>query len=238
MANKKRKYFIDINEAKEIFNAYGFQVEELDGYTLRIIPEQCVKKFDWYHTQGTLMAKGNGKKPFRLGVYGDAEELANDVSAYAGKLYLKDASKKEVKKAPRKFKKKTICPYCDKKAEWVENKEIYGKNYGKSYMIWLCRDCDAYVGCHKNSRKPLGRLADAKTRNARKLTKNLFIEKCLNGNWKCEKNLKVSAYHWLSSQLGITREQCHFGDFDIEMCRKVYRVLLNISSFNEWKEQW
>jgi hypothetical protein len=26
------------------------------------------------------------------------------------------------------------CPYCGKKAEWVENKEIYGKNYGNH--IW------------------------------------------------------------------------------------------------------
>lgn len=53
-----------------------------------------------------------------------------------------------------------ICPYCKRPAKWVENKEIYGKNYGKSYMMWLCKPCDAYVGCHNNTKEPLGTLAN------------------------------------------------------------------------------
>ena len=55
------------------------------------------------------------------------------------------------------------CNHCNQEAEWVENKEVYGKNYGQSYMIWLCRPCDAYVGCHNNTKTPKGNfLAKAK----------------------------------------------------------------------------
>ena len=49
-----------------------------------------------------------------------------------------------------------ICPYCNKEAKWCENKVIYGKNYGKSYMCYYCKDCDAYVGCHNNTKFPNG----------------------------------------------------------------------------------
>jgi hypothetical protein len=60
-----------------------------------------------------------------------------------------------------------VCPYCNKKAEWVENKEVYGRNVGKSYMIYLCKDCDAYVGCHKNTRRELGSMANKELRELR-----------------------------------------------------------------------
>ena len=46
-------------------------------------------------------------------------------------------------------------------AEFVENKEVYGKNFGQSFMMWLCRRCDARVGVHKNNpEKPLGTMAN------------------------------------------------------------------------------
>jgi len=66
------------------------------------------------------------------------------------------------------------CPYCNKEAIWCENKEVYGKNYGKSYMIWLCKSCDAYVGCHKNTKDPLGSMANKRLRELRIKCHNLF----------------------------------------------------------------
>lgn len=53
-------------------------------------------------------------------------------------------------------------------AVWTENKAIYGRNHGRSFMCYLCRPCNAYVGCHNNTRKPLGTMADAETREWRK----------------------------------------------------------------------
>jgi hypothetical protein len=43
-----------------------------------------------------------------------------------------------------------ICPYCNQESQFVDSSVIYGKSYG---MIYLCSDCDAYVGCH-NEIKP------------------------------------------------------------------------------------
>ena len=109
------------------------------------------------------------------------------------------------------------CQYCGKNAEWVENKEIYGRNYGKSYMIWLCRDCDAYVGCHNNTQEPFGTLANKELREFRKQAKSLWIEKMLNGNWQDNK-LKIIGYDWLGK---LFNKEFHFGSSTIEECKIV-----------------
>lgn len=124
---------------------------------------------------------------------------------------------------------KVTCPFCDQPAEWVSHAEIYGKVFNKdAHMIWLCRPCDAYVGTHQNSKRPLGQMANAHMRRARKLTKELFINKCLMGNWKCNKTLKSAAYAMLADRMGITVDECHFGDFTVEQCRDAYRILQKI----------
>ena len=60
------------------------------------------------------------------------------------------------------------CNHCNKEAEWIENKIVYGRNYGKSYMIWFCHNCDAYVGCHNNTERSLGIMANKELRELRK----------------------------------------------------------------------
>ena len=59
------------------------------------------------------------------------------------------------------------CPYCNNPAEWVSNAEVYGRPYGKSWMMYLCRPCDARVGCHQNSQTPLGTMANKELRGWR-----------------------------------------------------------------------
>ena len=61
--------------------------------------------------------------------------------------------------------RKVYCDYCGRETEYVDSKVIYGKSYGK---IYLCRNCMAYVGVHKGTDKPLGRLANAELRNWKK----------------------------------------------------------------------
>lgn len=48
-----------------------------------------------------------------------------------------------------------VCPYCGRPTEFVDSSVIYGRSYG---MIYLCRDCRAYVGVHKGTDQALGRL--------------------------------------------------------------------------------
>lgn len=109
-----------------------------------------------------------------------------------------------------------ICPYCKKEALWCENKEIYGKNYGKSYMCWLCKPCKAYVGCHNNSKKPLGTLANAELREWRKK-----VHKLIDPLWRDGTIGRRKLYQRISQQIG---KVFHTGESDIETCKKVISI--------------
>lgn len=117
------------------------------------------------------------------------------------------------------------CPKCNNEAIWCENKEIYGKNYGKSYMMWLCKPCDMYVGCHNNTKVPLGIMSDKETRKLKMEVKNMWIKKTM-GDWnRTGHNKKGKHYFKLSQQLGIPIEKTHFGLFDKETLLKVKELL-------------
>ena|SRR6185436_16243445 len=110
-----------------------------------------------------------------------------------------------------------ICPYCLNESEWVENKEVYGKNYGRSVMIYLCRRCDAYVGCHNNTRKALGTMANRELRDWRKKAHAIF-----DPLWKDGKMNRDKAYGKLRKQFGY---DVHIGESDIETCKKIVTFL-------------
>ena len=109
------------------------------------------------------------------------------------------------------------CPYCHRPAKWVENKEIYGKNYGRSFMIWLCQPCNAYVGTHQNTKKPLGTMADRLTREWRKKAHEVF-----DPLWKEGHHSRDGAYILLSRKMG---KETHIGESDVETCKKIIQVL-------------
>lgn len=108
---------------------------------------------------------------------------------------------------------KVRCPFCNGDAEWVENKTIYGKNYGKSYMMWICAPCDAYVGCHQNTKKPLGTLANKETRQWRMKAHEAF-----DPLWKKAGLQRREAYNFISNKLG---REVHVGESNIEQCKEI-----------------
>lgn len=111
-----------------------------------------------------------------------------------------------------------ICPYCGKEAELVDSKIIYGRSYGWMYLC-RCKPELVYVGCHKGTTKPLGRLADAELRACKMQAHSAF-----DPMWKSGKKSRRGAYNWLADKLGIPMEQCHIGMFDVDMCKKVISV--------------
>jgi len=121
------------------------------------------------------------------------------------------------------------CPYCLNQAEWVENKEVYGKNYGKSVMIWLCRKCDAYVGCHQNTRKPLGTMANKELRTFRKETHKVF-----DVAWRNKTITRDKAYGFLKSRFGF---DVHIGEANIELCKKIIELCKTNSWFNKLNKE-
>ena len=106
----------------------------------------------------------------------------------------------------------TECRFCAGPVQLVDNKAIYGRNYGwpKTY---LCDDCGAFVGCHPNTEIPLGTLADDATREARKRAHSAF-----DHIWRDKHLSRDEAYLWLAGKLGIERRECHIGMFEVERC--------------------
>ena len=109
------------------------------------------------------------------------------------------------------------CQYCDQDAVWVDNAEIYGKRYGNSYMMWLCKPCDAYVGCHQNTKEALGTLANKELRDWRQKAHRLF-----DPLWKDGSMSRQEAYHWLKTKTG---RWVHMGESDIETCKLVVKIV-------------
>lgn len=125
-----------------------------------------------------------------------------------------------------------ICPYCGNDAKLVTGEVIYPHRKDLfDLKFWHCEPCDAYVGCHKkgawvpDSHKhsdgtiPLGRLANAELREAKKSAHAAF-----DPIWTDQRMTRKTAYKWLANALGIDRKECHIGMMDAERCRKVVEV--------------
>jgi len=109
-----------------------------------------------------------------------------------------------------------ICPYCDQKAELVQGYVLYPHRqdlFDKKF--YLCRKCEAYVGCHPDTQIPLGTLANTELRNIRSQ-----VHKVFDSIWKSGKMKRRQAYQWLADQLKIDIKDCHIAMFDINMCEK------------------
>lgn len=113
------------------------------------------------------------------------------------------------------------CPYCGRKAEYVDSKVVYGKSYGK---IYLCRNCMAYVGVHRGTSKPLGRLANAELRYWKKQAHAAFDPLWQYGRFKGSRN---AAYVWLSKQMRTPINKTHIGMFDVGQCKQVIAICQN-----------
>lgn len=112
---------------------------------------------------------------------------------------------------------KVICSKCNKEAPWVENKQRYGRNFGKSYMCYFCRPCGTYVGCHNNTRKPLGTMADEYTMKLRRNAHALFDKL-----WKDGEMSRGQAYKILSEHFG---REMHIGESNSEVCKEIINYL-------------
>lgn len=117
-----------------------------------------------------------------------------------------------------------LCPYCNSNARLVTGAEIYPhrKDLGLK-KFWLCRPCDAYVGCHPvgngDGTKPLGRLANAELRGLKQDVHRVFDPLWQNGSQK-----RKDAYRYLADHLGIPYADCHVGMFDAELCRRAIEI--------------
>jgi hypothetical protein len=112
------------------------------------------------------------------------------------------------------------CPYCDKPAKLVTGSKIYPHRVDLfSKKFYLCESCDAYVGCHKSTDKPLGRLANKELRALKMKAHEAF-----DPRWRSGEMTRSDAYAWLAGELGVSKSNCHIGMFDEVMCQAVINV--------------
>ena len=117
-----------------------------------------------------------------------------------------------------------ICPYCKQPAELVRGK------YG---LLWRCDPCDAQAGVHENSptNRPVGPLANAELRAAKRRAHNAFdplwqaaVDRAFRETGRAG-NARAKAYQWLADQLGIETKDCHFAQFNLAQCIDVVRIV-------------
>ena len=109
-----------------------------------------------------------------------------------------------------------VCPYCSATARKVFGSVIYPHRtdlYSK--VFYLCKPCNAYVGCHPGTSNPLGRLANAELRRAKSAAHAAF-----DPLWRKGAMSRSAAYSWLAESLTLKAKDCHIGMFDEELCQR------------------
>jgi hypothetical protein len=111
------------------------------------------------------------------------------------------------------------CNYCGGEAQLVTGEVIYPtRDALRTSKFWLCRSCDAYVGCHGDQGDgsvPLGTLANAQLRHARK-----SVHRAFDNLWKSGAMDRAEAYRWLGEALAVPPQDCHIGMFDLDRCER------------------
>ena len=110
------------------------------------------------------------------------------------------------------------CPFCQLKILPVNG--VYG-------WMYKCHPCNASVGCHPNTKNPLGTMAKPELRKLRSEAHRVF-----DPLWKAKikrdnctkKEARQSAYRWLSTQLNIDYKACHIGLFQDDLCLKTIEI--------------
>lgn len=123
-----------------------------------------------------------------------------------------------------------ICPYCHTHTKLVNGTIIYPHRYDLRHkQFYLCEDCNAYVGCHGGTTRPLGVPANAELRKARLDTHNKFdrlwkeenyIPRSSTANTKGSRLSRSSAYILLAAHMNLNTKDTHIGQFNIKQCQQ------------------
>lgn len=92
--------------------------------------------------------------------------------------------------------------------------------YGYFYR---CNCCNASVGCHPNSKRPLGTLAGPELKAWRikvheefdALRERIFVD-------------RRESYKWMADAMGLTADQAHIGMFNIDQCKRLVELVREV----------
>ena len=118
----------------------------------------------------------------------------------------------------------TICRYCGGAVRLVSASQGYGAAAAGSSDIerqsfYQCQNCNARVGCHPGSTRPLGNLANEALRMKRMETHHVF-----DSFWKERGMSRTQAYKWMAKKMRLSEELAHIGGFEIDRCQKLIKL--------------
>ena len=112
------------------------------------------------------------------------------------------------------------CPYCGAEAKIRPASVVYNENtIDEGSFLYVCDrypKCDSYVGAHKDSKRPMGTLANSELRNRR-----ILAHRALAKMWESGIMTKEQTYIWLQGKFGLEESQAHIGMFGEYMCDRV-----------------
>jgi len=85
--------------------------------------------------------------------------------------------------------------------------------------FYQCQNCNARVGCHPGSTRPLGNLANEALRMKRMETHHVF-----DSFWKERGMSRTQAYKWMAKKMRLSEELAHIGGFEIDRCQKLIKL--------------
>jgi len=83
-------------------------------------------------------------------------------------------------------------------------------------MCYWCKDCDAYVGCHQNSKRPFGTMANKELRQLR-----IKAHSHIDPLWKEGRMTRKEMYASLNRIFGY---EVHIGESDVELCNSILKI--------------
>lgn len=110
------------------------------------------------------------------------------------------------------------CPYCGAQAS-LRPASVVRPHSAPGEEVYVCARypaCDAYVSAHRESRLPMGTLAD---RSLRQQRRQAHI--ALNQLWERGLMTRKEAYRWLQVQLGLPEAEAHIARFSGFRCQQV-----------------
>lgn len=113
-----------------------------------------------------------------------------------------------------------ICGYCGGRVKLTTAQEIHEDS---DRSIYLCTNCGAYVGCHRDPRgglpRPMGKLANYALRS-----KRIDTHKVFDRLWQERGMTRTQAYKWLAKKLNRPERLAHIGQMDMADCQKVIDI--------------
>lgn len=111
------------------------------------------------------------------------------------------------------------CPKCKQQVEIITEMRLYNRVHDGSKYIG-CYECNLYVKLDKRTGKPLGYMADRKTRLARK-----EAHKYLDKVWRDGILTRDEAYQYLRDNLHKSRSEGHIAKLNKTECDILIKVL-------------